>query len=593
MFLNITQIYAQDNFITNVNARIHQSLNGKWKYILDQYGTGSIGFSPLYENKKPSDKSDRVEYSFDAAQSLWVPGAWNAQEDKLYYYEGDVWYRKTFDFNPQLNNPRVFVYVGAANYKTEFTFNGKKLGTHEGGFTPFSIEVTDLIKETGNFLILGVSNRREKDNIPGLVTDWYNYGGIIRDVSLVEVPQNYIDDFTVSLNKKTVKAETKEIVGSIQLSGEELPQLATVEIPELKLSKQVQIDKKGKGVFSLKSNLELWSPENPKLYTITIRTDEDKLSDEVGFRTIETKGLEILLNGDPIFLRGISIHDENPTRADRANSMDDARLTLGWAKELGCNFARLAHYPHQENIVRLADELGILLWEELPLYWGIDWKNEEVLANAKRQYSEVIRRDKNRAATVIWSIANETTPNDARNNFLKSVASHVRSLDSTRLLSAACKKDSWHDGDKSKLYLVSDPIAEVLDIVSFNEYLGWYGGDPIECREKNFKITYEKPVIISEFGGGALEGFHADKETRWSEEFQEYLYKENIEMFKRVPGLSGMTPWILTDFQSPLRQLPNVQDGWNRKGLLSEKGRKKKAFYILQEYYQQKAKENK
>lgn len=592
MLTGLTQMHAQPNYITNINNRTHQSLGGKWNYIIDQYSTGSIGFSPIYENKKAADKNERVEYSFDQAQSLWVPGSWNAQKDELYYYEGSIWYRKTFNFQPQLKNSRVFIYVGAANYRTDYSFNGKKLGTHKGGFTPFSFEVTDLIKEEGNFIILGVNNRREKEDIPGKVTDWYNYGGITRDVKLVEVPQDYIDDFTISLNKETVNVKEKEINGSVQLSGKNLPTEATIAIPELKLSQTVTIDKDGKGRFSFKTKkVILWCPENPKLYTLNISTNEDHLSDQVGFRSIETKGKQILLNGEAIFLRGISIHDENPTRKDRANSIDDARLTLGWAKELGCNFARLAHYPHQENMVRLADELGILLWEELPLYWGIDWKNEEVLANAKRQYAEVIRRDKNRAATIIWSIANETVPNDARNNFLKSVAVHVRSLDSTRLLSAACKKDSWHDGDKSKMYWVTDPIAEVLDIVSFNEYLGWYGGDPIECREKNFKIAYDKPVIISEFGGGALQGFHGDIKTRWSEEFQANLYKENIAMFERVPGLSGMTPWILADFQSPLRQLPNVQDGWNRKGLISEKGQKKQAFYVLQKYYKSKKEE--
>jgi len=582
-------LQAQPNFITNVDHRTNTSLGGKWKYIIDQYSTGAIGFSPLYENKSPKDKTDRVEYSFDDAQSLWVPGSWDSQKDELYYYEGSMWFRKTFDYQPKLKNSRVFIYVGAANYKTQYSFNGKKLGEHEGGFTPFSFEVTDLIREKDNFVILGVNNRREPDYIPGMVTDWYNHGGITRDVKLIEVPQTFIDDFTVSLNKESLTAKEKAIDGNVVLNGKDFPADATVTIPELGISQTVKIDAEGKGTFSLKSKkLELWSPKNPKLYTINISAGEDLLTDEVGFRTIETKGKQILLNGQPIFLRGISIHDENPIRRDRANSVDDAKLLLGWAKELGCNFARLAHYPHQENMVRQADQMGILLWEELPLYWGIDWKSDQVLENAKRQYAEIIRRDKNRAATIIWSIANETSPGTDRNRFLGAVADYVRELDSTRLLSAACKKDLAVDGHPDNDYLVSDPIAEKLDIVSFNEYIGWYGGAPEESRKKTFIIAYDKPVIISEFGGGAIQGFHADSTTRWSEEYQEYMYKENIAMFERVPGLSGMTPWILVDFQSPLRQLPNVQDGWNRKGLVSETGQKKKAFYVLQEYYKTK-----
>ena len=583
---------SQPTFITNVKGRIHQSLDGKWKYIIDQYSTGQIGFSPIYKNKKPVNKTDRVEYSFDQAQSLWVPGSWNAQSDKLHYYEGCIWYRKTFDYTRKLKNSRVFIYVGAANYKTTYTFNGQKLGTHYGGYTPFSFEITNLLKARGNFLIMGVDDRREPDYIPGMVTDWYNYGGITRDVEIVEVPQNYIDDYTLSLRRGTATRRVKIIDGSIVLTGKHLPKTATVAIPELAISKTITIDPEGKGTFRLSTpKVHLWNPDSPKLYQVRITAGNDEVTDQIGFRTIETKGLKILLNGKPIFLRGIAIHDENPTRADRANSADDAKLTLGWAKELGCNFARLAHYPHQENMIRMADKMGILLWEELPLYWGIDWKNEDVLADAKRQFNEMIRRDKNRAATIIWSIANETTPGKARNHFLTAVAADVRSRDSTRLLSAACKKDSWHDGDKSKLYVVSDPIAKVLDVVSFNEYLGWYGGLPNECREKQFKIEEHKPVLISEFGGGALQGFHADSLTRWSEEFQAWIYREAIPMFMRVPGISGMTPWVLADFQSPLRQLPNIQDGWNRKGLISEKGRKKEAFYVLQKFYEQKKKE--
>lgn len=588
VFFFLTSV-AQEQFITNVQNRSTQSLNGKWKYVLDQYETGQIGFSPLYQNASPRDKSDRVEYSFDYAQSLWIPGSWNSQLEELHRYEGSIWYRKTFDFKPRFENSRVFIYVGAANYMCTYTFNGKQLGRHEGGFTPFSFEVSNLIKESGNYVILGVSNRRENDYIPSKVTDWYNHGGITRDVYLVEVPQTYIDDYFLYLEKESLHKKRKQIKGSIKLAGDQFPSNAIVSIPGLGLRSEVNLDETGAGEFTLEtSKMELWSPENPKLYEVKIAAGDDDISDRIGFRVVETRGREILLNGKPVFLRGISIHDENSIRADRAHSIDDARLVLGWAKELGCNFARLAHYPHQENIVRLADEMGILLWEELPLYWGINWNNPEVLENAKRQFSEIIRRDKNRASSIIWSIANETSPNKARNEFLTAVAKHVRSLDDTRLLTAACKKDLAVDGHPATEYVVSDPIMKELDIISFNEYLGWYGGGPLECREKTFNIAYEKPVIVSEFGGGAIEGFHADSLTRWSEEYQEFLYRESIDMFDRVPGLSGMTPWILVDFLTPLRQLPNVQDGWNRKGLVSESGAKKKAFYVLKNYYDSK-----
>lgn len=582
-------VKAQETFISNTQNRSSISLNGKWKYIMDPYETGKIGFMPLYKNTKPKDKTERVEYSFDSAQTLWVPGGWNAQKPELLYYEGTIWYRKSFDKDNITKDKRYYIYFGAANYKSTVTFNGEILGKHEAGFTPFCYEITHLIKEKDNYLIVGVSNSRSKDQIPSKVTDWFNHGGITRDVKLLETTATFVSNYFLSLDKSTINLKTKQINGRLVLTGESLQQKVSVKIPELNVNKEILVDSAGIYDFTIAvKKLELWSPETPKLYKVSIETETEKINDKIGFRTIDTKDKQILLNGNPVFLKGISLHDENSLRRDRANSIEDAKLVLEWAKELGCNFVRLAHYPHQENIVRLADEMGIMLWEELPLYWGIDWDNPKVLQKAKNQYTELINRDYNRASSIIWSIANETSPEKARNEFLIAIAKHIKALDNTRLLSAACKKDQAVDGHPDNDYTIGDPIMEYLDIVSFNEYLGWYGGLPEECRKKTYTASTNKPVIVSEFGGGALQGFHGDKLTRWSEEYQEYLYIENLAMFNKIDGLAGMTPWILVDFMSPLRQLPDVQDGWNRKGLISEKGIKKKAFYILQEYYKTK-----
>ncbi|MCU4166708.1 glycoside hydrolase family 2 protein [Carboxylicivirga caseinilyticus] len=580
---------AQKIFITNTQNRDFTNLNGKWEYVLDPFKTGGMGGMAVYRNAVAKEKTDRVEYSFDKAQTLWVPGSWNIQKPELTYFEGNIWYRRMFDMPDLKKNKRYFVNVGAANYITTVTFNGKELGKHEGGFTPFSFEVTDLVKETGNFLIIGVNASRRPDYIPAEVSDWFNHGGITRDVKLIEVPETFINNYFISLDKETLRSKTKRINGKLQIAGDVIPEKARIIIPELNVNHEINVNKQGDTNFSVDvKKLELWSPENPKLYKVIVEAGNDIVADEIGFRTIETRGKQILLNGNPVFLKGICLHDENPLRKDRANSVEDAELVLNWAQELGCNFIRLAHYPHQENIVRLADKKGILLWEELPLYWGIQWNNPEVLKKAKKQYTELINRDYNRASSIIWSIANETAPIPDRNAFLGELADYIRTIDDTRLLSAACKKDQELDGHPDSVYTYNDPIMDKLDVISFNEYLGWYGGNPDECRNKSFKMGQEKPVIVSEFGGGAIQGFHGDSLTRWSEEFQEYLYIESIDMFDKIDGLAGMAPWILVDFMSPLRQLQGVQDGWNRKGLISEKGQKKKAFYVLQKYYKNK-----
>ena len=138
--------------------------------------------------------------------------------------------------------------------------------------------------------------------------------------------------------------------------------------------------------------------------------------------------------------------------------------------------------------------------------------------------------------------------------------------------------------------IVEDPFAQYVDVISFNQYIGWYDGNPDKCEKVEWKVPYNKPVIVSEFGAGALGGFHADKETVWSEEFQEELYRQTVLMLERIPNLKGVTPWLLTDFHSPRRPLPVIQDGWNRKGLISETGNKKKAFYTLRDYYIEKGK---
>jgi beta-glucuronidase len=316
---------------------------------------------------------------------------------------------------------------------------------------------------------------------------------------------------------------------------------------------------------------------------VHVKCASDEVTEKIGFRTIEVKGRDILLNGQPIFLRGICLHEENPMRGGRAYSREDAQLLLGWAKELNCNFLRLAHYPHNENMAQLADELGLLLWEEIPVYWTIQWENPATLQNARQQLNDLIVRDHNRASVIIWSVANETPPGDARTNFLRQLVTDARTLDGSRLVSAAMEVRTAPDNPHRKI--VDDPLGEYTDILSFNEYVGWYDGTPESIPLVEWSLKYDKPVVITEFGADALQGFHADNLTRFSEEYQANVYRKTVPMLRQIPQLRGMSPWILCDFRSPRRLLPNVQDGWNRKGLIGENGVKKEAFSVLAGYY--------
>jgi beta-glucuronidase len=592
----VSSLSAAETAAINAYARQALSLNGPWHVIVDPYDNGYFNYrldpfdavphpgGGYFLDRKPANKSDLVEYDFDRSPTLNVPGDWNSQDQKLFYYEGSIWYRRTFDFPPRAAGHRQFLYFGGANYETDVYLNGEKLGKHTGGFTPFQFEVTGRLRTAGNSVVVRVNNQRHPEGVPTVNTDWWNYGGLTRDVMLLDTPATFVRDYFVQLKPGTAD----RVAGYVQFDGAASGEKAKVEIPELKISAETTPDASGRATFEFGlPGATLWSPESPRRYEVVISTATDRVSERIGFRSITTHGTDILLNGKPVFLRGVSLHEENPRRGARATGVDDDRLLLGWAKELGCNYVRLAHYPHNEQMARLADEMGLLLWEEVPVYWTIHWSDPATLANAQNQLGELITRDKNRASVIIWSMANETPVSPARTEFLKKQVALARRLDSTRLISAAMEIHS--DPTDANTRIVEDPLADAVDVVSFNEYIGWYSGLPDDCAAVKWVVKYDKPVLISEFGADAKQGLHADRLTRFSEEFQEDLYRQTLPMLDKIPQLRGMTPWILCDFRSPRRPLPGIQDGWNRKGLVGENGEKKKAFFVLLNYYATKA----
>ncbi len=572
--------------IINVENRNCISLDGLWKTIVDPFENGYYDYrreafkdgTGYSTDNDITDKSILQEWNFATDKSLFVPGDWNTQRPELYYYEGTVWYRNRFQYQVQ-SDKRVYLYFGAVNYEAIVFLNGKTIGKHVGGFTPFSFEVTGLIKNGENSLVVKVDNKRKPEAVPTINSDWWNYGGITRQVSLIETSNTFVRDYFIQLKK----GDKNTIAGWLQLDGKLLNKSVMVDIPELKISQKVTTDANGFGSFEIKAKPIYWTPENPKLYTVKITLDNDDLTDEIGFRTIETKGTQILLNGKPIFCRGICIHEETAFSNSRAYSKEDDLVLLNWAKEMGCNFVRLAHYPHNEQMIRQAERLGLLVWSEIPCYWTIQWTNPDTYKNAEAQLTDMITRDKNRANVIIWSIANETPHGAERLKFLTSLSEKARLLDPTRLIGAAMEKNEIKPG----LLTAQDELGKVLDLISFNTYIGWYDGMPEKCDRVNWTFNIQKPVFISEFGGEALYNYHGKENERFTEEFQEDLYVRSVNMFKRIPGLAGVTPWILKDFRSPRRQLREFQDDFNRKGVISDKGQKKKAFFIMQKWYEE------
>lgn len=576
---NIQYGSAQE-LLVNVYGRQYTLLNGKWNAIIDPYQQGRK--TAIYRNRALKDKADFKEYAFEGGLRLNVPSDWNSQIPELKYYEGTMWYARKFEINKK-SDENLFLYFGAVNYRCRVYLNGTLIGSHEGGFTPFQFNVTNVVKEGGNFLAVEVDNTRTADAIPALSFDWWNYGGITRDVMLVHTPKNYIRDYFIQLDKY----DSDRVHAEVQLSAQNAGQLVKIEIPELKIANKVFTDGTGlaKATFRVR-NLERWSPQAPKLYQVIVSSEVDEVKENIGFRNLYVKNTQIYLNDSPVFMKSIGLHEEISQRQGRAYSEQDAIALLSEAKGLEVNMIRLAHYPQNEYIVRLAEQMGLMLWEEIPVWQGIDFKDSSTRLKAQRMYTEMLLRDRNRCALTFWGVANETAPSESRNAFLKSLVELCHKMDTTRLITAAFDLPKLNS--ETNAFEMEDDFIENLDVVSINKYMGWYHRWPMSPSEIRWNVALDKPLIFSEFGGEALYGQSGDSTvtSSWSEEYQEKLYKDNLEMFKYIPNLAGISPWILFDFRSPYRFHPTNQEGWNRKGLISDQGYRKKAWYVMKEYYE-------
>lgn len=588
---------------TSTGTREHAvlDLSGDWHWSVDPYGDGYSGFhggeagysSRRYnfinvEDEMRKDPTALFEYDMQNAKTAHIPGAWIGHEPEMRHYQGVVWYQREFNLADR-GDKRLFVEFGAVNYRADVYLNGVRIGGHEGGFTPFSFEITDTALSGTNVLTVGVDSRRDAQSVPPPMTDWETYGGIPRPVKIVSKPATYIADAWIRLELDGTIAVDVALNGASQAGAEVL-----VDISELGIRAAARTDQGGhwSGKIDAPKTLERWSPQTPQLYEVVVTSGEDVWRDRIGFRTIETDGEDILLNGKPIFLRGISVHEEefgeNPVR-DMSEA--NARALLSEVKDgLNGNYVRLAHYPHSDVMTRLADEMGLIVWSEIPVYWRIDWDNEETLELAKSMLTENIMRDRNRASIMFWSVANETPISEARNAFLKSLIDETRSLDPSRLVTAALLTSKEVE-DGVLTGRIEDTLAGELDVLAVNTYDGWYGGVPVaEVSEIRWDLPFGKPLIISEFGAGAFIGLSGEAVPRkFSLEYQSEVYRETLEMTEHISSLRGMSPWILKDFRSPRRQHSLYQNGWNRKGLMTETGERKPAFNVLANHYKKMA----
>ena len=555
--------------LISVSVNNSESLNGLWQYCPDPYDWGlrDKWFGKLeWSDEIPHD------HNFVQWEKISIPSCWNMVKPEFFWYENTMCYYRELYFEKRNKEERVFLKFGAIQYAAYVFLNGECIAYHIGGSTPFNVELKDSLKKGKNQLVIFAENRRSIDRVPMDNTDWFNYGGIYRDVQLIRMPKSFIQNMFLALVPDT---KYSKISFNLTINNFISNQSCTLEIHGLgRYEFQVNSEY---SIMEFDANPDLWSPENPVLYDVTITYGDQTIQDRIGFREIKTTGTSIMLNGEEIYLKGVCIHEDSVENG-KAVTETEIRENYQLIKEMNGNFARLSHYPHSELAARIADEMGIMLWEEIPVYWAINFSNPKTYEDAENQLRELIYRDRNYASVIIWSVGNENEDTDDRLEFMKSLVNICNTLDNTRLTSAACLVN-FQEGT------IEDRLLDFIDVIGVNEYFGWYYSN-FDGLKKMFELSQcSKPVIITEFGGGAKAGHHGSERELFTETQQEWIYKNQVELFMQTDYVKGITPWLLFDFRTPHR-MNQFQKGFNRKGLLSEdKKQKKKAFYIMQEFY--------
>ena len=630
--------YAKpSNLIGWIDNREYLSLNGQWKYIVDPMNNGlpeTSFFGGFPENKTQKDGYELIEYNFNQADVINVPGAWNEQKDELFFYQGSIWLFKKFNFSIDPNKLN-HLYIGASNFSTKIFLNGERVGQFNSGYTAFNFDISDYLINGENVLLVQINANLSEDSVPTKKTDWWPYGGLVGDVLIVNTPKIFIENAYVQISD----LQKKQLNFRAKLNLNKNMNIKLI-IDELNLQRSFTTNKNGEIDESIKfKNIDLWSPDNPKLYNVTVKIEGDEIVDQIGFREIKTKGKQIFLNGTPIKFKGISMHAEPIGEKGVAFSKAHFESLVTTSKELNINFIRAAHYPYTRHMAKVCDELGIMLWEEIPVYWNINWTNKQTKEDALNMLSNLVTRDWNRASVVVWSLGNETPFSKDRMTFMNDLKERLGKLDVSRLKSAALLSGNAQTFSKlisiiAKAGLetkdltakerytfeeivksvpvpvekllpfeinINDPLANELDLIAYNEYFGWYytsffsaqiGIRESLLREIMFELMpsfiirseFNKPIHISEFGAGAKHSFKKTNQV-WSEEYQAKVYLKQLEMLKSNPQVQGISPWILKDFRSMMRPLNNVQDFYNRKGLIDENGNKKQAFSVLSNFY--------
>lgn len=551
--------------------------------------------------------------------SINLPHTWNSQDvtdNDPGYRRSASWYRKSLVISNIDMNKQYKLYFEGSNTTTKVFVNGNEVGEHIGGYIGFTFDITKFINQGNNEILVRVDNSYNIDIIPSQKSDFYIYGGITRDVWLLTMSINHIDNIKITTPQVSEKQASLQVIASLENTNnlKTFTYLAKLTNPKGKIvsTQKGNLIGETKIIFNDIKNPDLWDINKPNLYSVSVSLlengiEKDKIQDRVGFRWFEFKDNgPFFLNGKRVLIRGTSRHEEH---AGVGAAMTNAqhRKDMESIKEMGANFVRLAHYPQDPEIYKTCDELGLLVWDELP--WCRGGIGKEVWqTNAKQMLGEIINQNYNHPSIIIWSLGNEMNwlpdfedgDNGAKiSTFLSELNGIAHKLDATR--KTAVRK--YEEGSK------------IVDVFSPSIWSGWYSGSYKSYKKAidKYKLDY-KHFIHAEYGGDSHVGRHSENpitgegliksegweeaivQTKvaniaqigdWSENYIVDLFDWHLHISENDPTFVGNQQWSFKDFATPLRPEDDIPY-MNQKGLVDRNGNPKDAFYVFKSYWSDK-----
>ena len=574
------------------------------------FGSGreTVDLSGFWHFKTDSQKKGEEQKwfeqtSFAGWDKIYAPASWNEQSSEYMWYMGTAWYAREFFAPTGWSDKLVFVSFEGVNYNAKVWVNGFFVGEHEGGYTPFAVNAEKALRfGDNNVVVVMVDDTLTKKTIPpgeGMnqtYFDFFQYGGIHREVYLLTVHKIHIRDVWVRTN-------IKEFDGILDIDIDALSELEKEHFckvnlkiydgNELVAESRVSYMASPHTPKSLYQKITLkaakfWSPESPNLYTlkVSIMLDEqeiDRKDVRFGIRTVKVEKGKILLNGRPVFLKGCARHEDFPVLG-KATHGAVLRKDYGLMRELGCNSYRTTHYPYSKTNLDLADEYGFLVILETPAVGFRKtigrFDDPEIIEKVKRVTKETIKRDRNRPSVIMYSLFNE--PDSEQEDFrtlLQEAKNEANKTDPTRPVTFVSDRP------------LNDLCLDIVDVLCHNFYFGWYTlyGD-LAAAEKKLSETLDeihrrfpdKPIIVTEFGADAIDGVHKDPPEMWSEEYQAELIKIYWKVFLSKDYVVGGHIWNFADFkvgQSPGRTT------LNRKGIFTRTRDPKASVKVVKELF--------